>query len=193
VIPRERATAVAASSGQPMVAAELLTIVGDSFHQLGDISAAHAVLIEAAERCEQVFGHRHPLTLHARTGLAQARVVQGEVDAAERMLAVLLPELRSAMPASAADLVSALQHHSYALTKRGDAQAAIEALQDALAIAREHLSPLHRQTLSAQNLLGNTLATFGRDAEAIAVLQPALETLREAPGIQRPNTDLAQL
>ena len=179
--------------GQPLVAAELLAIVGDSFHQLGDVSAAHAVLAEAAQRCEQVFGRTHPLTLHARTGLAQARVVQGELEAAERMLPVLLSDLRAAMPASAADLVSALQQHSYALTKRGDEEAAIQALQDASAIAGEHLSPVHRETLSARSLLGNTLATFGRDAEAIAVLQPTVDALREAPDIQRPNTELARL
>jgi tetratricopeptide (TPR) repeat protein len=179
--------------GQPLVAAELLAIIGDSFHQLGDVSAARAVLTEAAERCEQVFGRTHPLTMHTRTGLAHARVVQGELDAVEHMLPVLLSDLRSAMPASAADLVSALQHHSYALTKRGDAEAAIQALKDASAIAREHLSTTHRQTLSTLSLLGNTLATFGRDAEAIAVLQPAVDALREAPGTQRPNTDLARL
>ena len=179
--------------GQPLVAAELLAIVGDSFHQLGDVASAHTVLLEATERCRQVYGRTHPLTLHARTGLAQAQVVLGELDVTEQTLPALLSDLRSAMPASAADLVSALQHHSYALTKRGDAQAAIQALQDASDVAREHLSPFHRQTLSAQSLLGNTLATFGRDLEAIAVLQPAVAELRQAPGIQRPNTDLARL
>ena len=179
--------------GQPLVAAELLTIIGDSFHQLGDIGlgarGAHrgGRALRAGVRPHASAHDAHPHRAGACTGGSR------RLDAAEHMLPVLLSDLRSAMPASAADLVSALQHHSYALTKRGDAQAAIQALQDASAIAREHLSTIHRQTLSTRSLLGNTLATFGRDEEAIAVLQPAVEALREAPGTQRPNTDLARL
>ncbi|MGH8796269.1 MAG: protein kinase domain-containing protein [Caldimonas sp.] len=179
--------------GQPLVAAELLAIVGDSFHELGDVSAARAVLPDAVERCEQAFGRTHPITLHARVGLAHARVVQGELAATERMLPALLADLRGAMPASASDLAAALRHSSYALTKRGDADAAVAALEEALAIAREHLGPADRHTLATTSLLGNTLATFGRDEAAIEVLQPAVEMAREQYGMKRPNTELARL
>ena len=175
------------------VAAELLAIVGDSFHELGDVAAALQVLPDAVERCEATFGRAHPITLHARTGLAQARVVLGELEAAERMLPGLLADLRAAMPGSAADLAGALSQHSYALTKRGDAQGAIHALQDALAVAREHCGPSHRITLSTAGLLGNTLATFGRDGDALAVLEPAVADARQAHGAKRPHTELARL
>jgi hypothetical protein len=42
-------------------------------------------------------------------------------------------------------------------------------------------------------LLGNTLATFGRDADAIEVLEPAVGTARDLYGGKRPNTELARL
>ena len=179
--------------GQPLVAAELLAIIGDSFHELGDVTAARAVLPEAVERCEQAFGRTHPITLHARVGLAHARVVQGELAATEHMLPALLADLRATMPGSAGDLAAALRHSSYALTKRGDVDAAVAALEEALAIAREHLGPASRATLVTAGLLGNTLATFGRDVAAIEVLEPAVETARELYGAKRPSTELARL
>ncbi len=179
--------------GQPLVAAELLAIVGDSFHELGDVTAARAVLPDAVERCEQAFGRTHPITLHDRVGLAYARGGQGELAATERMLPALLADLRGAMPASASDLAAALRHSSYALTKRGDADAAVGALEEALAIAREHLGPASRHTLVTVGLLANTLATFDRNAAAIEVLEPAVATARELYGAKRPNTELARL
>ncbi|HEY4956548.1 MAG TPA: tetratricopeptide repeat protein, partial [Caldimonas sp.] len=179
--------------GQPLVAAELLTIIGDSFHELGDVTAARTVLPDAVERCEQAFGRTHPITLHARTGLAHARVLQGDLAATERMLPSLLSQLRAAMPASASDLAAALRHSSYALTKRGDVDAAIVALEEALAIARKHVGRASRDTLVTAGLLSNTLATFGRDEAAIEVLLPAVETARELYGAKRPNTELARL
>ena len=179
--------------GQSSVAAELLAIVGDSFHELGDVAAAMKVLSDAAQRCEAAFGPVHPITLHARTGLVHARVVQGELESAERMLPGLLADLRAAMPASAADLADAMGQQSYALTKRGDVQGAVKALEDALAIAREHCGPLHRVTLATAGLLGNTLSTFGRDSEALAVLEPAVADAQEAHGAARPHSELARL
>jgi tetratricopeptide (TPR) repeat protein len=109
------------------------------------------------------------------------------------MLPGLLADLRAAMPDSAADLVDAMGQQSYALTKRGDAQGAIKALEDALAIAREHCGPLHRITLATAGLLGNTLSTFGRDREALAVLEPAVADAQEAHGATRPHSELARL
>ncbi|MDQ2927003.1 MAG: protein kinase, partial [Pseudomonadota bacterium] len=179
--------------GQPAVAAELLAIVGDSFHELGDVAAANGVLPDAVERCEQAFGPTHPITLHARTGLAHARVVQGELDASERMLPGLLSDLRSAMPASAVDLVAALRHSSYVLTKRGNEDAAVAALDEALTVARDHLGPAHRRTLETVGLLGNTLATFGRNEANIVLLEPVVRTAWEVHGVKRPNTELARL
>ena len=179
--------------GQPLVAAELLTIIGDSFHELGDVEAARTVLPDAVERCELAFGRTHPVTLHARTGLAHARVLQGDLVTTEGMLPSLLSQLRAAMPKSASDLAAALRHSSYALTKRGDVDAAIAALEEALAIAREHVGPSSRDTLVTAGLLSNTLATFGRDEAAIEVLLPAVETARGLYGTKRPNSELAQL
>jgi len=175
------------------LAAELLAIVGNSFHELGDIAAALKILIDAVPQCEAALGRTHPITLHARTGLAQARVLQGELDATERMLPSLLADLRATMPGSAADLVDAMCQQSYALTKRGDAQGAVEVLREALAIAREHGGALQRQALTTAGLLGNTLATFGREEEALPVLESAVADARTAHGAQRPHTQLARL
>ena len=179
--------------GEPLVAAELLAIIGDSFHELGDATAANSVLPEAVERCELAFGRTHPITLHARAGLVHARVVQGELDAGARMLPDLLAHLRAAMPASAVDLVAALRHSSYVLTKRGDEDAAIAVLEEAVAIARQCLGSDHRHTLQTVGLLGNTLSTFGRNEANIALLEPVIRVAWDANVVKRPNTELAQL
>lgn len=178
---------------QPQMAAELLALIGDSFHALGDTAAAHAALLEAVERCERSFGRVHPLTLHARAALAEARVVQGDLQGAERMLPALLIDLRAAMPSSVADLVRAMRQHSYALTKRGDAAAALQLLEEALALAREHLHAEHPEVLVTAGLFSNTLATFGRDMEAAALLEPVVAVAQRLFGGHRPNTLLAQL
>ena len=179
--------------GQPLVAAQLLTIVGDSFHRIGDVTAARAVLADAVQRCEEAFGRTRAITMHARAGLAQALVVQGELDAGERMLPALLADLRAAMPASASDLAAALRHSGYALTKRGDADAAIAVLEEALAIVHAHVGRASQDALITAGLLCNTLWTFGRGDAVSAVLLPAVATAREMYGAKRPNTDLARL
>lgn len=179
--------------GEPLVAAELLGIVADSFNELGDLVAASEVLPEAVALRERVLGWAHPSTLHARTAMAHVQVVRGELQAAERTLPRLLEDLRAAMPGSAADLTAALRHRSYVLTKRGEVEPAIADLHEALAVAREHFGEASRHTLTTQALLGNTLSTFGRDSDAIAVLEPAVQTARKLFAAQRPRSELAEL
>ena len=179
--------------GEPMVAARLMGIVADSFNELGDVAAASGVLPEAVARGEQAFGWTHPTTLHARTALAEVRGIQGELEKVEQTLPGLIEDLKSAMPASAADLVAALRNRSYVLTKRGDVDGSIASLHEALAIARPHFGEASRTTLATEALLGSTLATFGRDLEAIAILEPAVAVARKAFGALRPNHELAQL
>ena len=178
---------------QSPIAAELLAIVGNSFHELGDVGAARAVLADAIGPCEVAFGRAHPITLHARTGLLVSCAVHGGLEEAERLLPALLADLRAAMPISAEDLVDVMGIHSYVLTKRGDAEGAIATLREALALAREHCGPTQRVTMAAAGLLGNTLSTLGHHAEALAVLEPATAEARAAHGHQRPHTELARL
>ncbi len=178
---------------QPLVAAELMALVGESFIALGDMKASQQVLPDAVARCEQAFGRRHPLTLNARCQHLEAFVVMGDLDTCERLLPALVSDLRAQMPTTARQLVDAMASDSFVLTKRGREAEAVRVLQDALAIAREHLGPADPDTLGTAGFLGNTLSTFDRDDEALVILEQTVAVARQTWGAQRPHTQLARV
>ena len=190
---------------QPEVAAELAGLIGASFNELGETRAALDALPNAVQRCTQHFGSLHPLTLQARCGLVQAANSLGEVDLSEPLLAPLVADVRQALAAPAGRragpgglpgpagagmddlLIQALRSQAFVLTKRGQADEALAALRESLAVAEAAHGPHSEAALAARDSLSNTLFHFDRAEEALRAIEPALEPARRLYGTQRPH------
>jgi serine/threonine-protein kinase len=178
---------------QPEVAAELMSIIGSSLLELGEVQAARQALAEAVTRNERVLGRQHAETLQVRRLEVVATNVTGDLAASERLLPPLLADLRAQLPGSARPLVAALRSHSFVLTKRGAETQAVHALEEAWRLGREALGADDDDTLNAAGLLGNTLNTFARYPEALLVLDEAVALARKKFGAQRPHPMLAMV
>jgi eukaryotic-like serine/threonine-protein kinase len=161
-------------AGHPRVAAELGVMVAEGFTALGEPAKSEAPLRAALARGEPVVGRQHPMVLLGKVLLADS-IDEQDVDAALRVLADVLPDLRAGMPGTAKNLVNALQLESLSLARKNRAEPAIAALNEAIAVAEQHLGPAHELTLRAIGLLANTHGRFGQRTEHLRVATQAME------------------
>jgi serine/threonine-protein kinase len=180
-------------AGQPAVAAELSALIGASFNELGDVRAGLDWLPRAVELCTRELGQTHRLTLQSRRRWVEAANSVGELDVSERLLPALVRDLRAARPEQPELLVSALQSHAFVHTKRGREAAAMAALDEAVEVATRRLGETSDNALAARAALSNTFIHFGRPADALQAITPALEPARSAYGTQRPHPILSMV
>jgi serine/threonine-protein kinase len=176
-------------SAEPEIAAELGVLVAESFDNLGELPKAEPVLRAAVARAETSLGPTHPVTLHARTSLADAVVLH---DPAEALALVeqVLPDARRGLPRTAPEAVEALKEHSYVLAKFNRADESYAALREAVQLAEQHLGRLDQRTIATLGLLANTYGRFGDRSRELATATEAVDRARQAFGAQRPHVTL---
>jgi serine/threonine-protein kinase len=182
-----------ALTAQPEVMAELGALIGNSLNELGETHSALPLLPRIVQRCESVLGATHPLTLQSRWRWAEAANSVGDLAQSEPVLGPLLRDLRAVRPGQPRLLVSALGSQAFLLTKRGQEEQALAALREAVSVASHHLGDDHTVTLSARSAWSNTLVHFGRPAQALEAIAPALQQARATLGHQRPHVTLVQV
>ena len=179
-------------ASSPAVAAELGVLVAQSCENLGDMAAARLAIDAALPRCLRTLGPRHPLSLQARcleVGIANN---EGNPDHVRRVMDALLADLRLAMPGQAGLLVEALREHSYVLAKQQLEAESLAAVQEAVAVAQQHLGPVHAETMAAMGLLANTYQHFRRMDEAVHATEALMKVSQQAFGHQRPHSLLTE-
>ena len=177
-------------AGQPEVAAELGVLIGAGFNELGELRASLDWLPKVVERCTRALSPTHRFSLHSRWRLAEAANSVGELSVSEPLLPGLVDDLRDVQPPDPTLLVAALRSLAYVHTKRGHQSAAMAALNEAVAVATQHLGEASEPALYARASLSNTCVHFGCFAEALQAIEPALLPARTAFGQQRPHPAL---
>jgi serine/threonine-protein kinase len=177
-------------AANPAVAGELGVLVAQSCSHLGELGIGERAAQAAWPRCVQTFGPRHPITLQARYCIVEAANNDGRYAEALAAGTALAADLRHDLPAQASQLVSALSEVSFAQAKFERRPESFAALNEAVAVAEQHLGPLHEQTLDALGFLSNTHTHFGERAQALEVGEQAMRRARQAFGAQRPHTRL---
>ena len=174
-------------AGQPEVAAELGLLIGAGFNELGEMRAALDWLPKVVERCTRALGATHPFSLQSRWRLAEAANAIGELALSEALLPALASDVRSAQPAAPALLVEVLRSQAFVHAKHGREPQAMAALNEAVEVATRQLGAASEDALGARASLSNTFVHFGRFAQALQAIEPALATARVAFGAQRPH------
>ena len=180
-------------AGQPEVAAELGLLIGAGFNELGDMRAGLEWLRKVVEHSSRALGATHRFSLQSRWRLAEAANSLGELMLSEALLPGLVRDLRSAQPAEPALLAEALNSQAFVHAKRGREPQAMAALNEALDVATRQLGAASEDALRARASLSNTLVHFGRFAQALQAIEPALAPTRAAFGARRPHPFLTMM
>ena len=180
-------------SAQPEIAAELGSLIGSSFNELGEYRAALTWLPRAVERCVRTLGPTHEFSLQCRNHLVLAANSFGDLSVSEPLLTALVSDLRAVQPPQPASLVRALRSHAFVHTKRGREAAAMAALNEAVEVATRHFGVTSDDALAARAALSNTFAHFGRARQALQAIEPALVPARLAFGALRPHPRLSNI
>ena len=166
---------------QPLVAGLLHRTIGRSYYGLGESERATHHLERAAVRLGEVADERERdqarrETARARSDAVLAAVSVGDLDAAQAALdeaAALFEELGMLDEARQADLD---MRRGRILIERG----AFDEAELVLRAALEIMPADNEESLATQTALGGALQRAGRDAEAIAVYEQALEAMGES-------------
>lgn len=152
--------------------ARALTLLGNTYRQLGQLGESHRVLYEALNKAPN---HHYPLYGFGRTLLSEGNYL----EAAERFSAALAADAPDSVQVDLAE----------AAFRAGDGDRALQALRrlDVKTLAQEP----HRQ-LMAQYLLYRLNAVHAVDAELIRQGLPYWQATAERFAHSRYGTDLAQ-
>ena len=180
-------------SAQPEIAAELGSLIGSSFNQLGQYRASLDWLPKVVERCTRTLGATHEFTLLSRCQLVYAANSMGKLSVSEPLLPALVRDLRAVQPQQTELLVHALESQAFVHTKRGNEAAAIATLNEAVELATRQLGVTSTTSLEVRASLSNTFAHFGRVGPALQAIEPAMEHARSAFGALRPHPVLSNI
>jgi non-specific serine/threonine protein kinase/serine/threonine-protein kinase len=176
---------------QPLVAASLNTVIGETYYALGqfELARAHAQAALDLRRAEQ--GADHPETLTAQKNLSGMLRALKRYHDAEPLLRDALARQRRLLGPD--DQQTVLTEEILALVLR-DTDRAAEAeplLRHALEAKRRRFGPDDPHTLVSVNNMGGVLDALGRRDEAAAMYRAAAQSYERVAGPDHPSTLLA--
>lgn len=174
-----------------------LELVPDAGHRMwsGNAPGADnsAVSVPSAERLllnyERAFGEKHPLTLMARSILADAVGDSGDTTEAVRMYQQLLLDQQSELPADHPAVLANRYRAAIWTARDGHPSPALVALKNLLADQERTTSPDHPNTLAIRGSIAELLAVTGDRQEAVAMLQQVRADQLRILGSEHPSTE----
>jgi len=173
---------------QPEVQAEMLTVIGRTYGNLGLIDKALPLLERALEIGRRSF--RLPDARVAQTlndlGVVQRRL--GNLAAAEPLLIEGLSMRRAVLGGVDKDVAVTLSEYGRLLRELGRLDEAERATRDALALRMQIFGDEHRETATNKSDLGQLLMDRGDTAEAERLFRENFATTSRLLGPEHPNT-----
>ena len=175
-------------SGQPEVQAELASIMGEVYGNLGLDDSAEALLSRALDVRKRALGPAHPETIASMNNLAVTLARAGRFPEAERLLHETIALRRRVVGPEHPDTLASMKNlvSVYNAQRRGleAEKLALETLE----IDRRVLGPEHPETLKLMANLGNIYNALGRFADAERYDRETLEVWKRVLGPDHPNT-----
>jgi serine/threonine-protein kinase len=163
---------------RPVLQVELLSVVGDSLKNLGDLSAAETTLQQAVALAQRTFGAADARAVEARVLLAETHGVQGRTEQLRQELPQLLPLARQTAGAHPQLLVRALGTQADLHFYQGDFEAMGESAREAFELARQRLGEHHPETIRASSTLAESFVMRGQPVDRM--LEHSRAALRRA-------------
>jgi tetratricopeptide (TPR) repeat protein len=175
---------VSARLRDPQIHAAASSTLARLAKERGDLDGAIA-LGEEAVRVAAASGEVDPAY---RIALAAAYVDKGKLDAALEAARTGVEDIRRLRGADHPSLAVALQRLAHIHGRRGEAEASLARLREALALLEGRFGAEHRDAVIARANLGGALIVAERHAEARPILEASLIAARRVTGPEHPLT-----
>ena len=154
----------------------------------GDHTCAKLFTKLSLEICEHALGSEHPVTLSARSNLAETLYALGDLADARRLGEQILESRKGVLGSEHPDTLTSRNILAGILYALGDFTGARDLQQQTLEIEERVLGKEHPETLSARNNLAATLRALGDLADARKLHEQTLEIRERVLGSEHPDT-----
>ncbi|MEM1093930.1 MAG: serine/threonine-protein kinase [Bacteroidota bacterium] len=176
---------------QPEIRAEMLTVMGDLNHKLGDYDQAEALLEDALATRRALHGEQHPLVATSLYELAINRRYQGRYTDADSLHRLALALRRSLLPDNHRDLMHSTNELGIVAWRLGDYAEAEAMHRETLERRRMRSNTDPLALATSLNNLGLALTYQDRPAEAKPLYEEALAIRRAEQGPE--HSEVARL
>jgi tetratricopeptide (TPR) repeat protein len=171
-----------AEVNDPVSTADLRTLRSLNFLQFGFDSRALDEANVAAEARVRLLGAGHPLSLHARLTQGELNARCGHVKRGLEQLTSALDDARAGKELNAVGVATGMVGLSLALELGGQPAEALNAMKQADELVKSAVGLKHRYSALSTRALAERSFAVGRDDDAFALMQSALEVGAAAVG-----------
>ena len=172
---------------EPLVQAQMLSVVGQVYVRLGDYEAAGPLLERALALRRDAVGEEHMDVAASLNNLAALLRQKGDYAAAEPLFREALAMRRKLLGEEHVDVATSLNNLALLLHQKGDYAAAEPLYREALAMYRELLAEEHPSVATSLNNLALLLHQKGDYAAAEPLIREGLAMKRKLLGEEHPD------
>jgi serine/threonine protein kinase len=173
---------------QPLLQAEILHTVGNTYRGVGEPALAVAFLQRSAALYRQHLEADHPSTLATLNNLAQAYLHAGKVQEAIRLFVQVKEAKEKKLGAEHPDTLTALDNLALAYQGAGKVQEAIRLLKQVKEAREKKLGTDHPHTLNTLNSLAVAYWSANQLDRSIPLFEDARKYVEARFGRDHPNT-----
>ena len=173
---------------QPLVEAEIRSVIGITYQALGKYDEAEPHLVKALSIRRRVLGDEHPSTLYSFDSMGSLLCKQGKYDEAMPYYVEALEGFRRILGNEHPSTLASIGNMGSLLRDQGKYDEAQVHYTEALETERRVLGDEHQDTLVSIGNMGNLLFDQGKYDEAQVHYTEALETERRVLGNEHPYT-----
>jgi tetratricopeptide (TPR) repeat protein len=172
---------------QPLLQAEILTTVGNTYRGVGEYGLALSYLERAARRSRQV-APDDPLTLTTLHNLAGTYLFAGKLPEAIKLFEQVRPALETKLGPDHPKTLNTLTSLAAAYRVAGKVSQAIKLLEQVRTIQQRKVGPDHPDTLATSSSLAAAYYEAGRLPEAINLCEQVRAASETKLGPDHPST-----
>jgi eukaryotic-like serine/threonine-protein kinase len=182
----------AAFPDQPIVEASVRSVLGTTYHYLGEPARALSQYERAWKLRQDMLGPDHSDTLSSQNALGLAYQAAGKLDKAIPLLSRTLAARAGTLGREHPDSITSAKNLAMALRDAGQWNEAIELFERTLSVETARLGPDHPDTLLTQNNIALTYRDAGESDWAIKLFEQTLAARAAKLGVEHPDTLLTQ-
>jgi serine/threonine protein kinase len=172
----------------PELQAQMMSVMGDVYDNLGLYSRAQALQQKTVEIRRRILGPENPETLRSMSALAQTLRKQGHFNDAETLQRQALDVQRRVLGPEHPDTLASQYTLARVLDGKGRRPEAEKLDRETLDIRHRVLGPEHPDTLTSMYALGRDMRNDHNNAEAEKLFRETLDIQRRVLGPDHPDT-----
>ena len=175
----------------PELQAQMASVMGKVYQNLGLYTRAQTLLEETAEVRKRVLGPNHPETLASETDLAWILRLEGHSAQAETLLRQTLASQQRVLGPTNPATVKSTSNLAVVLSDEGHYPEAEKLFREVLSSRQHTLGPNHTDTIIAMNNVATVLFTQHKYPEAEKLYREVLDIRQRTLGPDHPYTLLS--